>query len=114
VGLGGVARLALRARDVRAVPARVVRPAAVAFALYVGGASALLVRLHGDADARPFLWLGLAVLGLDVTARAFRPVAGRLPVTRALWALACVAGLFSAAFLAVERTEAEFLAGIGL
>lgn len=114
VGLGSIARLAARARDVRDLPALIVRPLAVAFALYLGGAGALLVHLHGDADARPFVWFGLGVLALDVIARAFRLAAGRRASVRAVWAAACVAGVVAAAFLAVERTSADYLEGIGL
>lgn len=114
LGAGSAAVLASRARDVRDVPALLVRPLSLAFALYVGGAGALLVRAHGEADARPFVWLGLALLALDVTARAFRLLAGRRAAVRAAWALACVAGVLAAAFLSVERTSAEYLDGIGL
>lgn len=114
VGAGSAAALALRARDVRDVPGKIVRPLSLAFALYVGGAGALLVRAHGEADARPFVWLGLSLLALDVAARAFRLLAGRRAVVRAAWAVACVAGVLAAAFLSVERTSAEYLDGIGL
>ncbi|APR85211.1 Hypothetical protein A7982_10560 [Minicystis rosea] len=114
VGLASIAWLAAKARDVRDLPARLVKPAGIAFALYLGGAGAVLVRLHGDADARPFVWMGLGVLALDVIARAFKLAAGRRGVVRSLWAVACVAGVMAAAFLAMERTSADYLDGIGL
>ncbi len=94
---------------------RIVRPFAVAFALYLGGGAAVLARLHGDSDPRPFLWLGLGVLAVDAAARALRlaaPDLGR--AARAAWALCCVAGVLAAAFLALERTNAAYLENIGL
>jgi tetratricopeptide (TPR) repeat protein len=118
IGAASLARLAARARDVRDVPAQVLRPLAVAFALYLGGAGAVLVRVHGGGDARPFLWLGLGVLAILVVARALRLAVtsrgGRGAAARAAWALACVAGVLAAAFLAVERTDATYLEGLGL
>jgi tetratricopeptide (TPR) repeat protein len=114
IGAGSVAWLAAKARDVRDLPARLVRPAGVALALYLGGAGAVLVHLHGDADARPFLWMGLFVLGLDVIARAFKLAAGRRVAVRAVWAAACVIGVMAAAFLSMERTSPDYLDGIGL
>jgi tetratricopeptide (TPR) repeat protein len=114
VGAASIARLAMKARDVRDLPSQLVRPIGVAFALYLGGAGAVLVRVHGDADARPFVWLGLAVLALDVIARAFRLAAGRRALVRAVWAAACVAGVAAAAFLAVLWTSVDYLDGIGL
>ena len=114
VGLGSTALLAKRARDLRDVPALVVRPLALAFALYLGGAGAMLVRVHGGGDARPFVWLGLGGPALGATARAFRLVAGRRRTVRAVWAAACVAGVMAAAFLAVERTEVTYLDPLGL
>lgn len=114
LGAGSIAWLAARARDVRDLPARLIRTRSVALALYLGGAGALLVRVHGDADARPFLWFGIAVLGLDVIARAFRIAAGARAIVRAAWAAACVVGVLAAAFLAVERTSVDYLEGLGL
>src|SRR6185437_2257872 len=46
-GAAAMARLLARARDVREVPGLVLRPGAAAFALYLGGAGAALVRAHG-------------------------------------------------------------------
>jgi tetratricopeptide (TPR) repeat protein len=114
-GVAALARLAWRARDVRDVPAKVVRPLSVAFSLYLGGMAAVLVRLHGEGDARPFLWLGLGVLALDVTARALRLAwsPDRASV-RALRVVACVGGVAAAAFLAIERTDAGYLESFGL
>ena len=94
---------------------RLLRPRAVALSLYLGGAAATLTRLHGGADPRPFLWLGLGVLGVDIAARSLQlavPHLGRL--ARAGWALCCVAGVLAAAFLALERTDADYLEGFGL
>jgi hypothetical protein len=120
IGGASLARLLARARDLRELPGQVVRPVAVAFSLYLGGAAAVVVRLHGgEGDARPFLWLGLAVLAMAVIARAFGIASGmatsaRGAAARATWAAACVAGVLAAAFLAVERTDESFLEGLGL
>lgn len=113
-GLGAMGWLAIRARDVRDLPSRLVRPTGLGLALYLGGAGALIVRVHGDADVRPFLWMGIALFALDVIARAFRLAAGRRAIVRAVWASACVAGVLAAAFLAVERASVDYLEGIGL
>ncbi len=114
IGAASLARLVAKARDVREVPALVVRPFAVAFALYLGGAGAVLVRLHGEGDARPFVWFGLGVLTVAAVARAFRLAVGpRGPAVRAAWAAACVAGVIAAAFLSVERTDPSYLEGLG-
>jgi hypothetical protein len=118
--LGGVfalsiAALVRKSRDVREVPGRLVRPFEVAFALYVGGASAVLVRVHGDGDTRPFLLFGAGVLALVAGARAFAlAFAARSRLVRAAWALACATGVVAAAFLALERTDPSYLEGLGL
>ena len=120
LAVAGAASLARAAsargvRGARVLGQQLVRPLAVAFALYVGGAAAVLTRLHGDADPRPFLWLGLGVLGVDVVARALRLAKPDLPAAgRAAWALCCVAGVLAAAFLALERTNAGYLESFGL
>jgi hypothetical protein len=118
IGAASIARLMMQARDVRDLPRQIARPGAVAFALYLGGAGAILVHQRGG-DARPFLWLGLGVLALLVIARAFtrafiRGGALRAGAARAAWAAACIAGVIAAAFLAVERTEVSYLEGLGL
>jgi hypothetical protein len=102
-------------RGVRDVPRALVRPLAVGFALYVGGGGAVLARFYGTDDPRPFLWLGLGVLALDVVARALRLAssrAGRLVAS--LRVLACVVGVVAVAFLALERTQAGYLESFGL
>lgn len=114
IGLASIAWLAAKARDVRDLPARIVKPIGVALALYLGGAGAILVRVHGDGDPRPFLWLGLGVLAIDVTARAFRLAAGKRASVRAVWAAACAAGVVAAAFTILEKTSPDYLEGLGL
>src|SRR6185369_9587585 len=107
-----LALLGRRARDVRDLPGQVVRPLSVASSLYLGGAGAILVKLHGGGDARPFVLFGAGVLALDVIARAFLLAWGRTAaVLRAGWALCCVAGVVAAAFLAVERVDPSYLEG---
>ena len=84
-------------------------------ALYVGGAGAILARVHGGADPRPFLWVGLGILGVAVAGRALRLALPRLgPAGRAGWALGCALGVVAAAYLALEQTDAGYLEGFGL
>jgi 4-hydroxybenzoate polyprenyltransferase len=114
IGACGFVRAARRDGARRAARA-IVRPLAVATALYVGGAAAVLTALHGEADARPFLWLGLGVLAMDWVARAWR--AGWVderPGARALRAASCAAGVLAVAFLALAYTNAAYLASFGL
>jgi len=115
IGLASIARLLLRTRDPERVTRSVVRPLAVGFALYLGGAAAILVRLHGDGDARPFIWLGLGVLGVDVVARAWRLGSGDTrAVARTSRAIACAAGVLAVAFLSLEGANAGYLENFGL
>jgi hypothetical protein len=112
VAAASLAKARGRTRD---LGRQLLQPAAIALPLYVGGAAAILTRLHGGADPRPFLWLGLGVLGVYAAARALRiarPNLGR--AARAGWALCCVAGVLAAAFLALERTNADYLESFGL
>ena len=111
IGALALTRAVRMAGDVRDVTPKVVRPLAVAFSLYLGGAASIVVRLRGDGDARPFLWLGLGVLAVDVIARTWR-LAWTGGAT--LRALACVAGVGAVAFLAIERTDAGYLESFGL
>lgn len=92
-----------------------VRPLMVGFSLYLGGAAAVIVRLRGEGDPRPFLWLGLGVLAVSIVARtlALTSTRGRAALTAARVAV-CVAGVLAAAFLSVERTDASYLASLGL
>jgi hypothetical protein len=87
----------------------------VAFSLYLGGAAAVLVRLRGDGDPRPFVWLGLGVLAAFAVARAWRLGWGAGgPSARAARGIFCAAFVIAAAFLAVERTDPSYLEGLGL
>lgn len=114
LGLAGFARLARRV-GLRAAWGRVLRPWAVAVALYIGAGAALLGRAYGTEDPRPFLWLGLGVLGLDALARAWRQgsvLGGRgAKVGRAI---VCALGVLAVAFLGLLHTEAGYLDGFGL
>jgi hypothetical protein len=93
----------------------VVRPVAIGFALYLGAAGAVLVRLYGAGDVRPFLWLGAGVLAMDVIARSWRLGSSeQRPAARIVRALACAAGVIAVAFLALERADAGYLESFGL
>jgi hypothetical protein len=115
IGALSFARASARRRDPRPVVRAVVRPLAVAFSLYLGAGAALLVRLHGGEDARPFVWLGLGVLALDLVARAWRlAAADERPLARAVRAASCAAGVVAMAFLILERSGAGYLDALGL
>lgn len=115
VGLASFVRAARRLGGLGALPRAVLPPLAVAFSLYLGGAAAVLVRLRGDGDPRPFVWLGLGVLAVSAVARAWRLGWGTGgPLARVARALACAAGVIAAAFLAVERIDASYLGSLGL
>lgn len=116
VGAASLVRLLQRnKRDPEATLKRVVRPGSVAFALYVAGAAAMLVRYHGEGDVRPFLWLGFGLLALDIVARAWN-LASRdaRPLARLLRALFCGLSVLALAFLSLERANAGYLESFGL
>ncbi len=115
VGLTSIVRAAPRVGGLGELPRALLPPFTVAFSLYLGGAAAVLVRLRGDGDPRPFVWLGLGVLAAFVVARAWRLGWGAGgPSARAARGLICAAGVIALAFLAVERTDASYLEGLGL
>jgi tetratricopeptide (TPR) repeat protein len=94
---------------------KVVRPFSVGFALYIGAVASLLVRVHGEGDVRPFLWLGFGVLAVDVSVRGWR--AGFVDerfFARMFRALASVFGVFAVAFLALQYADAAYLETLGL
>ncbi len=115
IGAASLLRAARRPGGLGSTPSLKLGPLGVAVALYLGGAAAVLVRARGDGDPRPFVWLGLGVLAVLSVARAWATVAKdqRAPA-RLGRALLCAAGVLAAAFLAVERTNASYLEGIGL
>ncbi len=116
IGLSAFARaIFARRRDPEAVIRSVVRASSVAFALYIGGAASMLVRLHGEGDVRPFLWLGFGVLGVDVAARAWRlGFVDERKVARVGRAIACTAAVLAVAFLSLQYADATYLESLGL
>lgn len=102
-------------RDADEVLRDAVRPASVAFALYMGGAAALLVRLHGEGDVRPFLWLGFGVLAIDVAARGWRlGFVDERSGVRVARAITCGLAVLAVAFLALQYADAAYLETLGL
>jgi hypothetical protein len=114
----GLVALALAARAVvklglDAARTRLVRSFDLALALYLGGGASLLVRARGEGDTRPFLWLGLGVLAVAIAGRTIGLSSTR-PAARAARAIVCIVGVLAVAFLSIERTDASFLASVGL
>jgi hypothetical protein len=115
VGAVSLARVARGGAGFEGAVRKVVRPLAVAIALYVGAAAAVLARLHGGGDPRPFLWLGLGILGVGVIARAWAIASSnQTAAARSARALACAACVLAAAFLSLERADAGYLESFGL
>lgn len=116
VGVLAVIRAILgQRRDPDLVLREVVRPASMAFALYMAGAASLLVRLHGEGDVRPFLWLGLGVLAIDAAARGWRlGFVDERKVARMVRAITCGVAVVALAFLALQYADAAYLETLGL
>jgi hypothetical protein len=113
VGVVSIARVARRS-GARSLSRKLVRPLATGFALYVGAAAALLAKIYGNEDPRPFLFLGLGIFALDVIARAWRLTSTESRALRVVRAIACGAGVLAVGFVALERTEAGYLTSFGL
>jgi hypothetical protein len=102
-------------RDPDAVLRDAVRASSVAFALYIGGAASILVRVHGEGDVRPFLWLGFGVLAIDAAARAWRMgFVDERSVARVGRAITCGVAVLAVAFLALQYADASYLETLGL
>jgi len=116
IGLASIVRLLRRdPGDPETIIRRVVKASSVAFALYLGGAAAILVRYHGDGDVRPFLWLGLGVLGVSIVAHAWRRGSrDDRAFARLGRALFCGLAVLAVAFLSLERANAGYLESFGL
>jgi hypothetical protein len=114
LGLVAVARLVRRDGARRA--ARVlVRPVALVLSLYLGTFAWILIEVRGDGDSRPFLWLALTVLVVDICARAWSSSTRRSSGTaRFARGATCATVVVATAFLIVERADASYLGTIGL
>jgi hypothetical protein len=102
-------------RDADAVLRAAVQTRSVAFALYIGGAGSLLVRVHGEGDVRPFLWLGFGLLAIDAAARGWRMgFVDERTFARVARAMTCGAAVLAIAFLALQYADAAYLETLGL
>jgi hypothetical protein len=110
-----LAWLGLRERGARALR-EVVRPSWLVPPLYLGLGGALVVRLYGAGDVRPFLLLGLGLTLVVIAARAWALAAGpRGGVAYAsARALVCGVGALAAAFAALAKSDVAYLEGFGL
>src|SRR5690606_19871478 len=70
IGIVALFRLS-RAFGLRGTAKLVVRPVAALYALWLGGMGAILARGYDASDPKPFLLLGVAVLLIDIAARAW-------------------------------------------
>lgn len=116
IGSAALIRLA-RASGLRAMAKIAIRPLSVVFALWLGGIGALLARGYDASDPRPFLFLGFAVLLVDIAARAWSAAVRRglgLRVGPALRATLCVASVIAAAFLSLDASDVAYLDSFGL
>jgi hypothetical protein len=73
------------------------------------------VRVHGEGDVRPFLWLGFGVLAIDAAARAWRMgFVDERSVARVGRAITCGVAVLAVAFLALQYADASYLETLGL
>ena len=112
LGLVAAATIARR-EGVRALPRRTIGRLSIGFSLYLGAFGALLAKAHGEADPRPFLWLGLGVLAIDTAARAVRQ-ASAARVVRAFIAVLCVTAVFALGLTVLRRSHPGYLDAFGL
>lgn len=114
LGAAGLAR-AFSMHSAAKVKRHVLRPFDLAFGFYLGGVGALLARLHGGGDVRPFLGLGLGIPLVAAVARIFtlQPFAEKTAY-RAASGLICAAGVLALAFLVLSQSDAGYLESFGL
>jgi hypothetical protein len=84
------------------------------FLAYVALAGALLATQYEAGTSAPFFAFGVAALPLALGARAWAAVGSPSPAARAGRAVVCAMAVFAAAFLVLERIDAEYLKGFGL
>ena len=84
------------------------------FLAYVAIAGALLATAYEAGTSAPFFAFGVAALPLALGARAWAAVGSPAPAARASRAVVCAVAVFAAAFLVLERIDAEYLKGFGL
>jgi len=118
VGAVSFGRLVLRERRSGAGAfdraARRVAPALVVLAvLWIGLGAALLVRLHGAGDPKPFLFVGLAALPLVLAARAWHLASPPGAPYAAVRALISAAAALALGFAALARSDAKYLESFG-
>ena len=103
-------------RSTRGERRRSVIPLSVVlgYAAYVGLAGAALAAGYEGGTARPFLYLGLALVPILLMARAWGASGATTPPARTFRAALSAASALAAAFLVVERVDIAYLEGIGL
>ena len=82
----------------------------------LGLGCALVVRLYGAGDVRPFLMLGFGLALVVIAARAWTLAAGARggAVHTAARALVCAGGALAVAFAALAKSDVVYLEGFGL
>ena len=89
-------------------------PLTAGFVAFVALGGGLLASRYESGNAAPFVLLGVAVTPLLLAARAWGAVGSLRPRARIARALLCSATVFAVAFLVLDRSHPEFLAGFGL
>lgn len=89
-------------------------PMAVAFALFLGVAGGALASRYESGNARPFAFLGAAVLPLLLVARSWNAVGSPHTGPRVGRAVLCGVAVVAAAFALLATTTPDYLDGFGL
>lgn len=86
----------------------------VVFGLWVGLGGTALARSYEASDPRPFLFLGGALVPTVLVARAWGAAGSASRPARVLRTVTCACAALAVAFLVLERTNVQYLEGIGL
>jgi hypothetical protein len=93
---------------------RALLPMAVLFVAVVAIGGGVLASQYETGNAQPFLILGAGILPLVLLARAWSAVGSQVPAARLARSLLCGATVVAAAFMLLETTSPQYLAGFGL
>jgi hypothetical protein len=106
---GARGRLAEAWRELRRLA-----PVSALFVAFVAGAGGILASNYESGNAAPFLMLGATVFPLVMLARAWGAVGSTTRAARVGRAILCSATVVAAAFVLLDATHPQYLAGFGL